>query len=167
MGKGRFSEDTSTSEDKGLISDFNNWRGEKGECSRLVVQKNKKDPIGDGTVSSEPTFGLQKVDVSRSQYMDGPLKDFLDNVDKEVGLAVRDHGLQIISRSQSLEGHLKDYLEELEQAFIRAKLRRNRPSQIKEVQPMVIKAVQNVVSAAEETSSDRSVSRVCETTDLS
>ena len=64
--------------------------------------------------------------------MEGPLKEHLDKVDKEVGLAekVGDKGQQrvVVSKTQSLDGTLKDYLDNLELAFIWAKLRKSNSS---------------------------------------
>ncbi|KAK1549123.1 hypothetical protein Q3G72_019908 [Acer saccharum] len=169
MGKGRTSDDTSTSEEEGLISDFKTWRGEKGECSRHEAQRNKRDFINDGPDFNEPTFGLQKVNVSRSQSMDGPLKEFLEKVDKDAGRVAREdfQGFQILTRSQSMDGPLKDYIEELEQAFIRSKLKRDRPSQLVENQLVGSNIYQTAVSSDEKFNSDRSVSIVLETTDSS
>ncbi|KAK4856294.1 hypothetical protein QYF36_016036 [Acer negundo] len=106
-------------------------RGEWGECSKHAGQRKVREEKGVGLASSEPVLGLQNVNFSRSQSLDGLLKEYLDKVEKGMGLVATEdlHGFQkvIISRSQSLEGPLKDYLENLEWAFIRAKFRSSLP----------------------------------------
>ncbi|KAK1575467.1 hypothetical protein Q3G72_005727 [Acer saccharum] len=138
------SEETTTSEEEGQISDFNFWRGERGECSRRKAQRKTPEIFGDGLVPSKPTNGLQNSNDSVKTGTEG--KSF-------------------ISRSQSLDGPLKDYLENLEQAFLRSKLEKSKNSHAVDCQPMVNTMDQNMARSDEDTSSVRSVFLVHETRD--
>ncbi|KAI9185836.1 hypothetical protein LWI28_011171 [Acer negundo] len=78
MGKGVVSDSTLTSIDEGLISDFKRWRG---ECLRREGQKEGMDGIGHGLVSRDHSQGHQKISFSRSLSLDGPFKDYLENIE--------------------------------------------------------------------------------------
>ena len=104
MGKVRSSDDTSTLEEEGQISDFKFWRGEKGECSKHKDQRKWREELEDGLALTEPTFGLQnsdnskgpkvdsqKINFSTTSSLEGPLKDFLDKVEKGLGLLSREN----------------------------------------------------------------------------
>ncbi|KAK1578446.1 hypothetical protein Q3G72_030337 [Acer saccharum] len=163
MGLGGGSDNSSSSEEEGLFSEFLKWKGERGECSRSGLKRKAKEAISNGLVSGETNHGLQKVNFTRSASLDGPIKDYLDKMDLGGGLVTteEENGLQelLISKSQSLDGNLKDYLDKLEQAFIRAKFQ---TSQM-DVQPLEKISNQNRVSPLEESNSESSVSMVKET----
>ncbi|TXG52020.1 hypothetical protein EZV62_021189 [Acer yangbiense] len=86
-GKGDGSDNTSSSEDEGLFSEFLKWKGERGECSRPDLQRKEKVIFDNGRASSH---GLQKVNFSRSASLDGPVKDYLEKVEKGGGLDIRE-----------------------------------------------------------------------------
>ncbi|KAK1549102.1 hypothetical protein Q3G72_008922 [Acer saccharum] len=102
MGRGGVSDTTSTSIEEGLMSDFNRWRG---ECSRKEPHKEGRDnrdiqnsnglsleePIKDylvkmgkcgGPNEKDIVIGPQDAMVSRSQSLDGPLKEYLENIEQ-------------------------------------------------------------------------------------
>ncbi|KAK1551104.1 hypothetical protein Q3G72_030259 [Acer saccharum] len=106
MGRGVVSDTTATSLEEGLMSDFNRWRG---ECSR-------KEPNQEGRVSRD-------IQNSNGLSLDGPIKDYLVKMGKSGGPNVIGPQDAMVSRSQSLDGPLKEYLENIEQAFLRAKVR--------------------------------------------
>ncbi|KAK0587981.1 hypothetical protein LWI29_032225 [Acer saccharum] len=128
-GKSGESDNTTSKEEEGLFLEFIKWKGERGECLK----------------------------PDQSPSLEGPLKEHLDKVDKEVGLAekVGDKGQQkvVVSKTQSLDGTLKDYLDNLEQAFIWPKLRKSNYS------------TQNLMCPIEESNLEVSVSMVKETKD--
>ncbi|KAK0602485.1 hypothetical protein LWI29_033932 [Acer saccharum] len=90
------------------------------------MQKDRRDGIRNGLAPRKLSQGNQEISFAISSSLDGPLKDFLENIEKSGG-PTEEHnpnGLQqVTSRSQSLEGPLKEYLDNIEQAFIRAKFR--------------------------------------------
>ncbi|KAK1570417.1 hypothetical protein Q3G72_001642 [Acer saccharum] len=161
IGRGRVSNNTTTSEEEGLISDFNNWRGEKGDCSRPVDQKKlEKD---DGLDPGELSLRLQNINFSQSQFLDRPFQEFLEEVERGIRkAATQDHHGLLISRTQSLDGPIKDYLENLEQAFIRAKFRSSLSYKGERVQTAAIHK-----TPTEDSSSIKSVSVVKETKEIS
>ncbi|KAK0583401.1 hypothetical protein LWI29_036524 [Acer saccharum] len=156
--KGRVSDSTSTSEEEGFISDFKKWRG---EYSKTKIQKEGGDGQGHGLDSRNPNQDFQEISFGRSPSLDGPLREFLENIEKEVG-PTNPIGLQqVVSRSQSLEGPLKEYLDNIEQAFIRAKFRKGCYSQ-DTIQPMQTQPIQNTI-VTNQHSPTESVSIVQET----
>ncbi|KAK1589148.1 hypothetical protein Q3G72_030951 [Acer saccharum] len=98
MGRGVVSDTTSTSIEEGLMSDFKRWRG---ECSRKEPHKVGRDsrdfhkpndfslngPIKDYLVNMGKCGGLndngpQNVMFSRSQSLEGPLKEYLEDIEQ-------------------------------------------------------------------------------------
>ncbi|KAK1549368.1 hypothetical protein Q3G72_000956 [Acer saccharum] len=151
-GKIGESDNTTSEEEEGLFLEFVKWKGEKGECSKPDQLRQDETVLG-GLDNRGTKIGPQNY--SRSPSLEGPLKDHLDKVDKEVGLAetVGDKGQQkvVVSKTQSLDGSLKDYLDNLEQAFIWAKLKKSNS--------------QNLMCPIEESNLEVSVSMVKETKD--
>ncbi|KAK4842691.1 hypothetical protein QYF36_026205 [Acer negundo] len=68
MGREVVSDSTSTSVEEVLLSDFKRWRG---ECSRKGVRPYEKERV----------IGPQKVLFSKSQSLEGPLREYLESIE--------------------------------------------------------------------------------------
>ncbi|KAK1583416.1 hypothetical protein Q3G72_023611 [Acer saccharum] len=86
-GRVEVSDSTSTSVEEGLLLNNRKW---KGECSRQLPDKRggklkeflNNLELGVGQGAYENMSGLQKAIVSRSQSLDGPLKEYLENIEQ-------------------------------------------------------------------------------------
>ncbi|KAK0587395.1 hypothetical protein LWI29_022129 [Acer saccharum] len=83
-GKSGEFDNTTSEKEEGLFLEFIKWKGERGECSK-PDQLRKDESVLGGLDNRETNIGPQNY--SRSPSLEGPLKEHLDKVDKEVGLA--------------------------------------------------------------------------------
>ncbi|KAK0597373.1 hypothetical protein LWI29_024638 [Acer saccharum] len=156
--RGVISDSTSISVEERRILNDKKWRG---ECSRQEVFKEERETEYNG-LTKENSQAQHNFVFSRSQSLDGPLKEFMKQVER--GIGEKFNGLQKdgFSRSQSLEGPLKEYLENIEQAYIRATFLKGLSSQDVYTQSEGITLVPDTLSPKEGGVS-RSVSVVQET----